>query len=286
MFQKWRKHIIDILCLFLGTFVYAAGINAFIVPNYLTSGGVTGIATQIGFLFDIPVGVLVFLLNVPLLSIGWISLGWKSVFLTILATTASSFSIEFVRQWLPVYCGDPLLAAVSGGVLMGLGLAILYVRGVSMGGSDIISTLIHLRFPFIPIGKALLIFNSLVVFSSYFVYGNIESALYSAIGVFVSSKTIDSVLVGSDSGNMLYVVSDKAFTIAEEVHRLVGRGGTVLRGIGTAKGQNRNMLIVVARRHEFSKIKGIVKRIDSSSFVVVADVREVLGNGFKAIDST
>lgn len=281
--NKVKMVLLDGVFILLGTFIYAVAIDALIIPNKLTSGGLTGIATQMGYLFDTPVGVLVLVMNIPLLLLGWVKLGGRFVVSTAFATVASSLMIEFVKLWMPVYCGDQLLVSLFGGALMGFGLSLLYVRGTSMGGSDIVSTLINRRFSFISMGKVSLALNAVVIVSSIFVYGNIENALCSAVGAFVSSKLVDAILVGVDSGNVLYVVSDKAFHIAEDVHRLVGRGATVLSATGTASGEEKQMLMCVARRHEFVKIKRIIKSVDPKAFVIVSDAREVLGNGFKEL---
>lgn len=278
-----KTALFDGLFILLGTFIYAVAIDVFIIPNLLTSGGLTGVATQLGYLFDVPVGLLVLIMNIPLLILGWLKIGGRFVVSTACATVLSSVMIELVKLWLPAYYGDQLLVALYGGVLMGFGVSLLYLRGTSMGGSDIVSTMINRKYSFIPLGKISLALNAVVIFSSVFVYGNIENGLYSALGAFVSSKIVDTVLVGADSGNVLYVVSDKVFDIAEDVHRLVGRGATVLSATGTATGEDKHMLMCVARRHEFVKIKRIVKDIDPKAFVVISDTREVLGNGFKEL---
>lgn len=281
---KGKDILLDGVFIFFGTFIYAAAVDVLIIPNKLTSGGLTGIATQLGYLFDIPVGLLVLAMNVPLLILGWFKLGGKFVVSTVVATILSSVFIELLERWLPVYYGDQLLVALFGGVLMGAGVSLLYLRGTSMGGSDIVSTLINRRYSFIPMGKISLVLNAAVVISSVFVYSNIENGLYSAVGAFVSSKVVDTILVGADSGNVLYVVSDKVLDIAAEIHRLVGRGATVLPATGTAAGEEKHMLMCVARRHEFVKIKRIIHSIDSKAFVIVSDTREVLGNGFKELN--
>lgn len=281
--RKFNSILFDGLFIFLGTFIYAVAIDVFIIPNMLTSGGLTGVATQLGYLFNVPVGLLVLIMNVPLLVLGWFKIGGKFVVSTACATVLSSMLIELVGLWIPAYYGDQLLVAIYGGVLMGFGVSLLYLRGTSMGGSDIVTTIINKRYSFIPMGKISLALNFVVILSSVFVYGNIENGLYSAVGAFVSSKIVDTVLVGADSGNVLYVVSDKAFDIAETVHRLVGRGATVINATGTATGEAKHMLMCVARRYEFVKIKRIVKDVDPKAFVVVSDTQEVLGNGFKEL---
>ncbi len=280
---KVKRTLLDGVFIFLGTLIYAIGIDMLIIPNKLTSGGLTGIATQLGYLFDIPVGVLVLIMNIPLLILGWFKLGGRFVVSTAVATVLSSVLIEMVKLWLPAYNGDRLLVSLFGGAIMGFGISLLYLRGASMGGSDIVSTIINRKVSYLPIGKISFAINAVVIVSSAFVYGNIENALCSAVGAFVSSKVVDSVLVGADSGNVLYVVSDKAYDIAATVHQVVGRGATVLSATGTATCQEKRVLMCVVRRHEFVKIKRVIKDMDPTAFVVISDTREVLGNGFKTL---
>lgn len=280
---KLKQFVVDGLFICVGAFIYAAGIDVLIVPNQLTSGGITGLATQFNYLFDIPVGVLVLLINIPLLILGWIKLGGKFVVSSACATVLSSILIDTLKNWLPVYHGDQLLVAVFGGAASGLGVSLLYLRGSSMGGSDIISTLLNKHYPHLPIGKITLAMNSLVILSSMLVYKNVEVALCSAVGAFVSSKVVDAILIGADSGNILLAVTHKPFEAADAIHSKVGRGATVLPATGTAAGEKKQVLLCVARRNEFAKIKRIIKSIDPQAFIVVSDAREVLGNGFKEI---
>lgn len=280
---NFKQLALDGLFILIGSFIYAVGIDMLIAPNQLTSGGLTGLATQFNYLFDIPTGVLVLAMNIPLLILGWVKLGSKFVISTACATVVSSVLIDVVKLWIPVYHGNQLLVALFGGALTGFGLSLLYLRGTSMGGSDIVSTLINRRFSHFPIGKISLALNTVVITCSIFVYGNVEGALCSAVGAFVSSKVVDTVLVGADSGNILYIVTDNPFDMAKEIHEAVGRGATALSATGTYAGEEKRVLMCVARRHEFSKIKRVIKSIDPKAFVVVSEARQVLGNGFKEL---
>lgn len=280
---KFKQFVLDGLFICVGAFIYAAGIDVLIVPNKLTSGGITGLATQFNFLFDIPVGVLVLAMNVPLLILGWWKLGGRFVISSACATVLSSVLIDSLKLFLPVYHGDQLIVALFGGAATGLGVSLLYLRGSSMGGSDIISTLLNKHYPHLPMGKISLTLNALVILCSMFVYKNVEVALCSAVGAFVSSKIVDAILLGVDRGNMLLAVTNKPYEIANEIHSLVRRGATVLPANGTASGEEKYMLLCVARRNEFAKIKRVIQVVDPKAFIVVCDAQEVLGNGFKEI---
>ena len=278
---NFKQFVLDGLFICIGAFIYAVGIDVLIVPNQLTSGGITGLATQLNFLLEIPVGALVLVMNIPLFVLGWLKLGGKFVISSACATVLSSVLIDLLKHFLPAYQGDQLLVALFGGLATGLGVSFLYLRGSSMGGSDIISVLLNKHYPHLPMGKISLVLNALVIFSSIFVYKNIEVALCSAVGAFVSSKVVDALLIGVDSGNMLLAITDNPYEIADKIHSIVGRGATVLPANGTAAGEEKYILLCVARKYEFAKIKRIINLVDSQAFVVVCDAREVLGNGFK-----
>ena len=276
-----KSAIIDGIFIILGTLIYAIAIDVLVVPNKETPMGLTGLATQISHLSSIPTGILTMIFNIPLIILAWKHLGKKFVITTTIASICSSILLEAVKMWFPVYEGDALLVAILGGALMGLGLSMLYIRGTSMGGTDIVSMLINQKHSFVPIGKILLGCNVLVIVSSIFVYQNLDSALYSAVSAFVSSKVVDTFLLGADSGNVLYVVSDKSFELASEIYKQVGRGATVLPATGTAHGEEKHILMCAVRRHEYAKIKKTIKAIDPYAFVIVSNTQEVLGNGFK-----
>ena len=267
----------------MGTVIYAMGIDMLIQPNKLTPGGITGLAVQLNFLFDLPIGVLVLVMNIPLFLFGYFKLGGKFVISSVVATVFSSLAIDTLKLFLPAYKGDLLLVALFGGAITGLGISLLYLRESSLGGSDIVCTVINRRYSHLPIGKMSLLLNALVIASAMFVYGNIESALYSALAAFVSSKVVDTILLGADSGNIIFLITERPDDVAAEVHNIVGRGATVLPATGTHAGEKRNILFCVARRYEYSKIKRIIKRIDPTAFIVVSDAREILGNGFKTL---
>ncbi len=281
--SSWQQILLDVLFIVVGAFIYAAGIDMLIAPNQLTSGGLTGLATQLNFLTGAPIGVAVFLMNLPLLVLGWVKLGGRFVLSSAFATVISAVFIDTGKLWMPVYEGNQLLAALFGGALSGFGLSLLYLRGGSMGGSDIVCTLVNKRFSHFPIGKVSLAINAVVILCSAFVYWNVESALCSAVGAFVSSKLVDAILVGAESGNMLLMVTNKPQVLAAEIHKLVGRGATLLPAHGSYAGEERCVLICVARRHEFTKIKRVIKSIDPTAFVVVSDAKEIIGNGFKGL---
>ena len=281
--QAIQGILLDGLFICVGTIIYAVGIDMLIQPNKLTPGGLTGLAVQFNYLFDVPTGALILLMNIPLFVLGFIKLGGRFVLSSAFATVFSSIAIDLLKPILPVYNGDLLLVALFGGAITGLGISILYLRGSSLGGNDIISTVINKHFSHLPIGKISLLLNAIVIVSAMFVYGNVESGLYSAIAAFISSQVVDAVLLGADSGKMLLTITEQPYELAEDIHLTTGRGATVLSVIGTHERQEKYLLLCVAKRHEFSKIQRILKRRDPNAFVIVSDAAQIKGNGFKAL---
>lgn len=281
--QALQRFIVDGLFILVGTIVYSIGINMFIQPNKLTPGGITGLAVQLNHLFDLPTGILIILMNIPLFVLGYIILGGKFVVSSVVATVISSIFIDVFKTFIPIFENDLLLSSIFGGLLTGFGISLLYLRDSSMGGTDIVCTIINKHSPYFPIGKTSLLLNAIVIASAVLVFENLECALYSAVSIFVSSKVIDAVLLGVDSGKMLLTITDKPYVIAEEIHRITGRGATVLNALGTYNNNEKYLLLCVAKRFEFSKIKRIVKENDSNAFVIIGDAAEILGNGFKSM---
>lgn len=279
--QAIPKILLDGLFICLGTIIHAVGVDMFIQANKLTTGGITGLAVQLNYLFDLPTGVLVLLMNIPLFILGYFKLGGKFVISTVAATVLSAVFIDLLKMFLPVYEGDYLLVSLFGGALTGFGISLLYLRDSSLGGSDIVCTIINRHFPHFSIGKISLLLNAVVIISAVFVYGSIDSAMYSAIAAFVSSKVVDAVLTGADSGKMLLAVTSVPYLMAAEIHNVAGRGATVVSVSGTYKRDEKYLLLCVAKRFELSKIKRIVKQVDPQAFIIVSDAAEIIGNGFK-----
>ncbi len=276
---------IDIVYIALGAAVYALGYTIFIRHNALTPGGINGIATQISALTSLPPGMLSLVLSIPLLILGFWQLGSHFFITTTVSTVLSSLFMDAFNALLDGYAykGELLIVALFGGALSGIGLALPILRGASAGGNDIIAQVVHRHWPNIPVGKFLFGFNAVVFISAAFVYGNIESALCSAVVSFVSSYVIDAVLLGVDSGKSLMIVTEKPYELAEEIHNATGRGATVVPAYGTYRHEERSILLCISRRRDIVKIRRILKEKDPSAFVTVQDTGEIFGKNFKSI---
>lgn len=281
---KMMKFAIDLVFTIAGCIIFAIGIYAFIQPNQIAPGGVSGISIMLHYLTGIPVGALSFTINIPLLLLAWKFLGWKFTGQTLMSVVTLSFMLDYVAVLFPQYEGDPLLAALFGGALIGTGLAIVFMRGFTTGGSDIISRLLQLKYPYLQLGKILMVIDLLVILTSAYVFGRIETALYGMVAVFTSSRMVDSLLYGMDTGKLVYIMSCRAVELSERIIEGLGRGCTILKSTGAYTKQDSNVLMVAVRRPQYYILKKMVRELDPKAFIIVTDATEVLGEGFKRIE--
>lgn len=275
----------DYFFVLLGTAVYALGVHLFTAPNQIAPGGVTGLATALNALTHIPIGVFTLLINIPLILFGAKFLGKDFILKTLVSTIAFSFFLEFAFLRIPVYEGDRLLAALFGGAMIGAGIALTFLRNGSTGGTDITNRLLQRRFPYIPIGKIVLLSDMVIIAFATFVFREIESALYAIIAMFICSKVLDSIIYGLDLGKMVLIVSDHCDAISGEIMQEIRRGVTLLPAKGAYSGKDRKIVLCALRNHEFYKIKRLVNQIDPKAFIIVTNAGEVLGEGFKKLDA-
>ncbi len=275
----------DIVCFVVGSLIYAVSVNAFTSPNQIAPGGLTGISILINHITGWPIGMFSLLLNIPIFIWAIVEIGYKLVGKTMVATVFVSVAIDIVHQMVPAYHGDPMLAAIFGGVLEGLGLSIVFTRGGTTGGTDLIARLLGRRLHHVSMGKLMLAVDSMVILTSGWVYHSMESVLYAGIAIFVSTQLIDTILYGTDigTGKILYIISPKNAEIAQDILRDVDRGVTVLKSRGAYSGREGEVLLCAVRRYEVVKIKEIVRSHDSNAFIIVGEAGEISGEGFRVV---
>ena len=285
MKKKIFKVVVDMLLMAAGSFLYALSITALIDANMLSAGGVTGVSTLIHRFTNIPTGLLVFVINIPIIILGFVKLGKNFIVKTAIATAMVSLSLEITERYIPAYETDNILAAIFGGIIMGLGLSFVFMRGGTTGGVDIIAKVINRRFRHLTVGRVLLTMDGLVIIITAIVFRNIETALYSVIAMFVSSKDMDTVLYGSDKGKIIYIVTDNPEEISKAIIERVARGVTMLKAKGAYTGKEKEMLMCTVRLNEVSAVYSVVNEFDKNAFVVVGEAGDILGEGFKRINT-
>ena len=283
--KKVKDFILDGLFFLVGSFIFAISVNTFTAPNNIAPGGLTGIATMLNYIWGIPIGTVTLLMNIPIFLWGFFEVGYRFILKTIVATAVSSVMIDLTVNILPRYQGDMLLTTVFGGFFSGLGLALIFVRGGTTGGTDLIANLISLRVRHLSLGRLILIVDMIIVVASAFVYGSYESPLYATIVIYITSKVIDVVLYGADIGNgkILFIVSRKNEEIAEKIMQILGRGVTELYSRGAYTKQDGEVLLCAVSRQEVYKVYDIIHSIDPDAFTIVGDAGEISGEGFKEI---
>ena len=281
-----KNRIFDAVAVLIGTAAVAAGLAVFTIPNDIAPGGVSGLATALAELFGhrIGIGTLTLLLNVPLFLLAWRVLGMKPLLATLAATVTLSVFIDLFCAILPTYTNNVLLAAGLGGVLCGAGMGLLFVRGASTGGTDLLSLLLHRSFPNLSVSTLLMCADAAVVLLAVIVFRNVEVALYSIVTIYVTSKVIDGIMQGVDFAKVIYVVTEQGEAINARLTTETECGVTVLDARGGYTGRDKQLLMVITRRNEFAETLGLIKSIDKAAFIFISSATEVHGEGFKAIE--
>lgn len=283
--EKTSDLVKDIAAYTAGSILLAVSIIMFTAPNHIAPGGVSGISTMINYLTGWPIGTLSLFLNVPIFLWAFAEIGYKEVAKSLFATVLSSVTIDLLALVVQPYKGNPMLAAIFGGVLQGVALGLVFMRSATTGGTDLIARLLGRHVRFVSIGKLMLCVDGVIVVVSAFVYKSIENALYAIITIFVCSKLIDTILYGTDigTGKVLFIISSKSDEIAHEILSDVDRGVTVLQSRGAYSGRDGEVLLCAVRRYEVAKVKDIIHSIDRNAFLIVGEAGEITGEGFRPV---
>ena len=277
-----RKTLMAYVWITVASVIYAVGFNWCYEPNRIGFGGITGVAQIINaFLPWAPIGAVVILLNAPLFLLGWRLLGGHLLFSSLYAMFVSSLAIDvlhFVHVFQPM---DPMLATIYGGVLMGGSLGIVFLQGATTGGTDLIARLLKLKLAWLPMGRLLMAIDLVVILAVAVAFGNVYSALYGVVALYLSSKVMDMVLYGLDTSKVAYIISEDSKTIAYRLTRDLDRGVTILQGRGAWSGQEKEVLMCAFKQRQIVAMKRMVKEIDPNAFLIVCDAHDVMGEGFR-----
>jgi uncharacterized membrane-anchored protein YitT (DUF2179 family) len=269
----------------IGTFVMAAGFVLFISPYKLAPGGVYGVAIILHHLFGLPIGIVALCLDIPLTIIGIKVLGPRFGIKTVYGFVITSVWVtllEVVWGYKPLVEGDALLSTIFGGVLVGIGLGLVFKAKASSGGSDIIAMIIA-KYTKLPIGQLLIIVDSTIVLLSLAAFQDWKIPLYSWIIIFITGKLIDVVLQGVTYEKTLFIVSEKHDEIRDKIVNDLNRGGTFLKAEGMYKNEAKSVIFTVVTRREMSILQDHIIKIDPNAFMTVLNASEILGRGFKSL---
>lgn len=280
-FAGLKKQLFSFLIITLGAAIFALGFTWCYQPNHLASGGVTGLAQIVHYLFPaIPVGATVIVLNIPLFILGWKFIGGKMLLGSLWAMFTSSIFMDLLslRTWQPM---EPMLACIFGGVTMGLSMGLIFQQGSTTGGTDLAARLLKLKLAWLPMGKLLMAIDLVVIVLVSVVFRQLTSMLYSLVALYIATLVIDGVLYGMDTAKVAYIISDKNHDIAQALVHELDRGVTILHGQGAYTGAAKEVLMCAFKQREIAAIKAAVKEIDPDAFLIVCNAHEVLGEGFR-----
>jgi uncharacterized membrane-anchored protein YitT (DUF2179 family) len=269
-----------VLIIAAASFISSVGLNMFIIPHKLLSGGVSGIALIIQYLTDIQAGIIIIIFNIPLFILSIKELDKEFTIFTIIGTVCQSTFLILTRDVSKLYqANDLILSCIYGGVLHGIALGLIFSNHGSLGGTDIISMIIRRRFSF-EIGKISFGINILIV-SVGAVFFGMERALYTLVSMYIVSAVVDKVIDGFDRKKMLLIVTDKEKEIIDKIHLDLKRSSTLLYGLGTYTRTQKKLVYCVISLSQLPKAKSIVENADPFAFVSIVDTSEIQGKGFK-----
>ncbi|MFK4334686.1 uncharacterized membrane-anchored protein YitT (DUF2179 family) [Bacillus sp. RC240] len=275
-----NQRIKEITLITIGSLLFAIGINYFAIPNRLSEGGIIGLTVVTYYLFDWSPGIVNFGLNAILLAVGYKFFDKKTMVYTIIGSVETSLFLYVTEHIEYQVNSDTLLAALFAGVFVGIGLGCMFKAGGTSGGSAILARLANQYLGW-SVGKGVLIIDIVVIAGSVFIIGQ-EKAMYTLVAVFVGAKVIDFIVEGMDTKTAVTIISNQPDLIRETITKNMTRGVTVLEGRGGYTGKNKEVLYIVINKQELVKLKQVISRVDEDAFVVIHDVRDVLGGGFKA----
>ena len=275
-----RSLVWKIIRVIFGSALFAPGFDMFLEYHGLNAGGISGLSMILVQLTGFgTVGLLTALINLPLFALGGIKIGKEFFLLSLFGMVASSGLID-VFNLLPKPAVDPLISALYGGVVCGLGLGVVFSTGGSTGGSDIIVRLLKMRWQNVPIGVINMFFDGTVAVLTGVVYMDIQNALYSGIAIFVCGKIIDAVVYSFDYSKVALIISPHHEEIARAIAEKLDRGATYLRGEGSYTGAEKKVVLTAVKRQQVADMKRLVVEIDPDAFIIVQDAHQVLGDGF------
>lgn len=272
--------VMEYIYVLLGAAIIAFGFNAFLFPNQVASGGVSGISTILHGLFGWNAGIVQYAFNIPLFIAGVVILGKNFGLKSFIGTIALPFFVILFEE-MDALTTNSLLAALFGGIVVGLGIGLVFKGKASTGGTDLLAQIIT-KYTGLTLGTSVLMIDGLIALSAAIVF-DLEKGLYALIGLYVTTKTIDIVQLGFSQSKMVYIITNKQDEMRDAIYKEINLGVTKMPSFGGYTGEQRLMLMVVVYQTEFTKLKQVIQTVDATAFVIVSDAYEVLGEGFKRV---
>ena len=282
--QQLQNIAIDLFCDILGSILSAIGIYTFAKLASFAPGGISGVALILNHLWNLPIGTTSLVINIPLILLSYRIVGRKFMIKSIRTILINTFFLDFVFPLTPAYDGNPMLAALFSGVFFGCGLALIYMRGSSTGGTDFLTMSINALHPHLSIGAVTMAIDLVIILIGWPVYGNPDAVLYGLISTFVTSTVIDKIMYGTSAGKLAIIITTQGPAMATHIDEVCARGSTLIRAKGSYTTTERQVLLCACSKAEAYKVRRAAHQTDPDAFVMITETSEVFGEGF--IDPT
>ena len=272
----------DYIWITLGAVIYSLSFDWFYVPNEIGFGGITALGMILNRLISgLPIGTVVLVLNIPIFLLGWKLLGGHTLVSSLFAMAATSILVDLIAAAYTFPPMDPMLASVFGGLTLGVALGMIFSRGATTGGTDLVARLLKIPFAWLPVGKLLLLVDLSMLLAVAAAFRSLESGMYGGIALYISTVIMDNVLYGLDRSKVAYIVTSNPRPMAAEIDKQLERGTTFLHGEGSFTGQDKLVLMCAFKQRQIVPLKAIIHELDPEAFLIVCDAHEVLGQGFR-----
>lgn len=276
------KLIFDYMVLIFGATLVGVSVGSVLLPSKLSTGGFTGIATILHYVMKLPASVVLPALNIPIFLLVWKVIGFKYGFRSLVGMIFCSLGIK-LGEYFGVLTTEPILAAIYGGILSGLGIALTYRAGGSTGGTDLVAKLVQVKKQHMNLSEILLIVDGIIIATSSIIFNSIEVALYSIVSLYVMTKMLDLVLVGADYSKAVFIITEKDKEISDYMHSVLNRTTTKINAVGTYTNTEKRILLCVVNKKEIPKLKEGILGIDDKAFTIITTVTDAYGQGFKEL---
>ncbi|MCX4267371.1 MAG: YitT family protein [Lachnospiraceae bacterium] len=280
--RQIQKELFPEIC---GSLLAAIGIHSFALQAAFPMTGFSGIAALFYYLFQIPVGTVILLLNIPVACFCYKLLGKSFFFRSVRCLFFSSLTLDLIAPYFPVYTGDRFLAAICTGVFCGLGYAVIYMSGASTGGMDFITMSVKTKHPHLPLGKIIFLSDTIIVLLGGLILNDIDGIIYGIITSYLSSLVIDKLMYGMDAGKLALIVTEKGDDICQVIDQSSERGCTILTAYGGYSKSEKQVIMCACNNKQMYPLKNAVKNADPASFFIILESNEVIGEGFKTDES-
>ena len=278
--QKIKTFLIDLGYDIVGSFIYALGIYTFAKASNFAPGGISGLAIIANYLWNMPIGIVNIILNIPLIIISYKIVGRAFMLKSFKTMLINTIFLDLIFPLIPMYTGQPFMAALFSGVFIGAGLALFYMRGSSSGGTDFLIMTLRVLKPHMSIGMLTVLIDVVVIVLGWPVFGSVDSILYGFIASFATSIVIDKIMYGIDSGTLAIIITTNGYDVAEKISEVTGRGSTAIQAMGTYSKESKDVLMCACSNKEAYAIRRAVFEIDEGAFVMVTETSSVYGEGF------